>query len=76
MRADPNTVTFIVRDPLGGEHIYEYGSSPQVVRDGLGSYQLNLVPQEPGLWQWEVVSTGDPTTTTSGTFSVLPTNLL
>jgi len=43
-----------VKDPSGTKTVYTYAAA-QVVRDGVGSYHLDLTPQAAGPWlvRWE-----------------------
>jgi len=43
-----------VKDPSGAKTVYTYAAS-QVVRDGVGSYHLDVTPQVAGTWtvRWE-----------------------
>jgi hypothetical protein len=52
------TVVGKVRSPDGGETSYTYGTDPEVVRDDVGVYHLDLRLTAEGPWSVRFVGTG------------------
>ncbi len=52
---DPLTVTFRYMSPCGTEVEWVYGTDAELVRIGVGEYQVEVVPDAPGKWcfQWQ-----------------------
>lgn len=55
---DPSTVTFRVKDPTNTETTY---TSPDVVKDGVGAYHLDIYLGASGTWWYRVEGTGSCT---------------
>lgn len=54
---DPTMVALIVRDPTSETTTYDYAKS-EVTRTGVGSYLVQLTPDQPGTWVYRWVTTG------------------
>lgn len=54
---DPETVELVVRDPTGEVTTYDYALGT-VVRTDVGSYLVQLTPDQPGTWVYRWVTTG------------------
>ena len=55
---DPDAVFFIVADPADVETTYTYGTDPEIVRDGVGEYHVNVDAVLPGRWYYSFYSEG------------------
>lgn len=56
---DPDTVSVSVRNPSGDVTTYVYGTDPEVVKDGVGEYHINIDANEAGRWHVRFFSTGN-----------------
>jgi hypothetical protein len=57
---DPDTVTFSIFSPSGGETAYVYGTDDEVQKASTGNYTADVVPDEAGRWhfRWKTTGTG------------------
>jgi hypothetical protein len=55
---DPATVTFKLISPCQTETTYVYGTDAELVRSAAGVYRIDVVPDEPGRWTYQWVTTG------------------
>jgi hypothetical protein len=55
---DPATVSFTCRPPSGVALSKTYPENPDVVRDGVGEYHLDLIAAEPGEWHYRAQGAG------------------
>lgn len=69
---DPTSVNFTVRRPGGAVATYAYGTSPEVARDGVGSYSLSISASTAGTWFVYINSTGVVKAAKETSFIVLP----
>lgn len=69
---DPDTVSFLTKDPNGDVEQYDYLGSPpgDVVRDDVGEYHLNISPTIAGTWTYRVESTGNGQAANEQTFVI------
>lgn len=75
--ADPTTVTFIVRDPDGGEATYVYGVDGNVTKNAVGIYLCALQPPlPPGDYYWNATGAGAVEATGEGVFTIQPSGVL
>lgn len=53
--ADPSTVVLKVKDPTGATTTYTQGVDPDLIKDNVGFYHLDLQPTLEGVWhyRWE-----------------------
>lgn len=58
---DPSTVTFETMSPRNLRSTYVYGTSSQIGKASTGNYYADIVPDEPGRWQFRWVTTGTGT---------------
>jgi len=59
--ADPTTITFRYHRPDSTTGVATFGVDTTVVRDGIGSYHLDLLLDAVGLWTVRVTGTGTVT---------------
>ena len=55
--ADPSTVMFLVRSPLGSVATYAFGTA-SVTRAGVGAYYVEVIPSVAGTWFYRAHGTG------------------
>lgn len=55
---DPDAVVFKAMDPAGQIQTWTYGADPDVVRLGVGHYQLDLPLTAGGTWHYRVEGVG------------------
>lgn len=55
---DPTAVFFKYEDPSGAVTTKQYVTDPEVVRDSVGVYHLDIDVDEAGMWWWRWYSTG------------------
>lgn len=55
---DPATTTLKVREPSGVETAYLYGTDPEVVTTGTGSFSAEFVMDAAGEWVFRWIGTG------------------
>lgn len=67
---DPDVVSVAIRTPSDVVSVYVYGTDPEVVRDGLGKYYLNVNADEEGTWYYRFWSTGNGQAADEGSFTV------
>ena len=53
--ADPTTITCKVEEPDGTETPYVYPTDPEVIKDAVGKYHLDITVNAEGTWthRWE-----------------------
>lgn len=56
--ADPSTVSVKVRTPAGASTTYTYGVDPEVIKDSVGNYHIDLQPDLEGTWYYRWEGTG------------------
>lgn len=57
--ADPSTVLFLVKNPLGTVSTYSYGAAgASIVRDGVGAYRRDQTLDVVGSWFYRSQGTG------------------
>lgn len=56
--ADPTTIVVMYRDPSGNVTTKTYVSDPEVVRDSLGGFHLDIDVDEAGTWTYRVEGAG------------------
>ena len=59
--ADPTTIVFHQRSPLGVRTSYTYVTNAEVVRTATGVYHVDVTPTEPGVWSFRFEGTGTVT---------------
>lgn len=70
---DPTTVTVWVSDPTGPLNDYIYLTDPEVVKEGTGTYYMDIATGgESGIWRWRVVGAGSINNVKQGSFYVEP----
>lgn len=67
---DPTTLQITVTDPDSVATVYVYGVDPEVVKENIGEYHIDVLATKGGQWSWLWESTGDVTANDSGTFDV------
>lgn len=67
---DPSVVTGKVKPPGATTLNFPYGSSAQLVRDGIGLYHLDMVVTATGLWRYRWEGSGSASIAGEGTFDV------
>jgi hypothetical protein len=57
---DPTTLVFKAKRTSATrlDEYWVYGQHSSFVRESLGKYRLDLRPDAPGFWEWQVVATG------------------
>ena len=55
---DPATVTFKAKPPTGPVLTYLYGQDPELVRERLGLYRVDLTADVSGRWSYRFESSG------------------
>ena len=68
--SDPGTLLFTWRTPTGTYGTYTYGVDAEVVKDGSGTYHVDLEPTVIGNWWYRWTATGTPTEVTEDHFAV------
>lgn len=77
---EPDGVTVRIKlyDPLASpaptEDSFDYGTDPEVVREGPGRYHIDYVPAESGIWEYRWEGTGDEPVVSEGKFMVQPSD--
>ncbi len=56
--ADPATVTFKIKSPVGTVTTLVYGTDVAVVKETTGIYYVNQYCDRGGLWSWQCLGTG------------------
>jgi hypothetical protein len=56
---DPDTALLFIQTPAGIVSEYTATSTPPVVRESTGSYQLQILVDQPGPWIYKWQGTGD-----------------
>lgn len=56
--ADPTTVTFMVKSPLGAISSATYGSGTTIGKIGIGTYTSSFVISTEGLWYYRWAGSG------------------
>ena len=67
---DPTAVFVEVTNPAGTKQTYEYGEDPEVVRTGVGVYELVVDASLTGFWHYTFYSTGTGKAANTGRFYV------
>lgn len=67
---DPTTVTARVKTPTGTINSYVYGVDSALVKDGIGTYHLDVYPNVAGTWAYRFEGTGAAWSATETTFNV------
>ena len=57
-QADPSAIFAVVKAPHLAAESYEYGSDPELVKDGTGIYHLDLTLSACGVWAARAYGTG------------------
>jgi hypothetical protein len=68
---DPTTVTFKVEDPTGIVTSY---TSPQVIKDSVGNYHLDILLGTSGVWWYRTEGSGVVTAATEAQLAVRSSN--
>jgi hypothetical protein len=56
---DPTGLVLRLRPPVGPQIVYTYPTSPELIKDSLGTYHADhIVTEGAGEWKWKWVSTG------------------
>lgn len=69
---DPDVVSVSIRDPDGTVTTYVYGTDDEVVKDGTGSYHMDVDADTAGVWFYRWFSTGDGQAAEERSFIVRP----
>jgi uncharacterized protein YfaS (alpha-2-macroglobulin family) len=56
--ADPDAVTFRYRQGNGAITVLTYGADAELVRDSLGTFHADVVPDVAGVWHYAFRGTG------------------
>lgn len=64
--ADPTTVTCKITDPSGNIETLVYGTDPDLVKAGTGSYQVDRKVDESGMWYYRFEGTGSVVSAAEG----------
>lgn len=67
---DPGALSFKVRKPDGTVTTYVYGVDAQLVRESQGVYEVDVVADEEGTWQYRFEGTGASQSASEGEFYV------
>ena len=67
---DPDVVRVKVMTPAGTVTTYTYGNGPDVVRDALGQYHLDVPLDKSGRWHWRWETDAPQTANAEGQISV------
>jgi len=68
---DPDTVTFLIKDPDDNVNAYVYGTDPEVENPSVGTYRMDVATDQGGWWFYRVESTGTGQSASQGKFYVL-----
>ncbi len=72
---NPTTVTLRYRKP-GASTVVVTQAAPELVNDGPGRYHFDLaLTNHPGVWEYRIESTGDPTTAVDRELQVIASDL-
>lgn len=55
---DPTVVIFKFKNPAGTVTTYTYGTNPELVKDSVGNYHVDVDGSSSGVWYYSFVSTG------------------
>ena len=70
---DPTVVTYTIIDPSGLETQYIWPGAAEIAHPGVGEFVLSLSPPAfPGLYHYDVQSTGTVVASRQGAFTVIP----
>lgn len=70
--ADPTVVTCSVKDPTGGTTTdYVFGTDPEVIKDSIGSYHMDVDADGYGLWSYRWAGTGSVQAAGEDSFRIL-----
>ena len=69
---DPGTLTFSFKDPSGNVTTYTYGTDAEVVKSATGTFYVDVVFDERGMWYYRWEATGARTGAEAGQFRVKP----
>lgn len=64
---DPSTLTLTITTPSAVQTVYTYGTDPEIIRDAVGKYHLDLQISESGTWVWEWFANSELNAADSGT---------
>lgn len=67
---DPGGVVVKYRNPAGSITTKTYGTDVEVVRTGVGAYQLDIVANVEGIWSYRFEATGNRAGAQEGRFTV------
>lgn len=68
---DPTTVAFKVQNPAGTITTYTYPTDPQLVKDSVGNYHVDISADSEGTWYYRFYSTGTGKAAFEGKFAVI-----
>lgn len=74
IKVDPTTVTFKVKDPAGNVTTKVYGTDVEIVKDGLGTFHMDIAANLQGWWYYRIFSTGSGKAAAEGSFRVNRSN--
>lgn len=69
---DPGTVTFYCKLPDGTELEYVYPTDPELVKEAVGTYYVDLANDQVGPWQYTFQGTGNNPGSMGDAYVVLP----
>jgi len=70
--ADPGTLTFTFKDPSGNTTAYTYGVHSELVKSTTGTFYVDVVFDEAGMWFYRWGATGARVGAQEGQFAVKP----
>lgn len=70
--ADPGTLTFTFLDPSGNATTYTYGTDAELVKSTTGTFYVDLVFDERGMWHYRWEASGARVGAQEGQFKVRP----
>lgn len=72
VETNPTAIVYTIRAPDGSTDIYNWPGDPEVTNTGVGTFELALSPPSlPGLYVYDVDSTGTVVASRSGSFNIL-----
>ncbi len=69
---DPGTVYVSWKDPDGNIVQKQYGVDPELVKDSVGTYHIDIDAAMAGQWRFRWASTGTGQAAAEGSFAVAP----
>lgn len=74
--ADPAAVSLAFEDPAGTVTTYVFGTDPEVVKDSVGNYHVDIDADSAGDWHYRWIATGAGQGAQIGQFAVKPRQVI